>query len=96
MGVVCCGVRVGGAHLGVAVALIERRVAAEEVKVAAAVDVPHEDALAAVEHHGEGVVVVCAVELLPVYHLRREGVGWVGGGREGGGQRGTCAWKRWL
>ncbi len=50
--------------------LVDCRVGAEEVKVAAAVDVPHVHALALVQDHRHRRVVVCAVPLLPVNVLR--------------------------
>lgn len=37
--------------------------------------VPHEGALAAVEHHGQGVVVVRAIPLLAIDDLRMQGSG---------------------
>jgi hypothetical protein len=53
-------------HLGVAVALVDCGVGGQEVKVAAAVDVPHKRALAAADDDGDGRVVVGAVAVLAV------------------------------
>ena len=56
-------------NAGVAVALVHGRVAAEKVEVALAVDVPHIDAFAAMQHHGQWVIVVCAVVLFQLHEL---------------------------
>jgi len=57
----------------VVVALIDCRVRAEEVEVAASIDVPHVHALPLVQHHRHRRIVVRAVPLLPINVLRRRG-----------------------
>ena len=58
-------------HPGMVVALVDCRVRAEEVEVAASVDVPHVHALTLVQHHRHRRIVVRAVPLLPVNVLWR-------------------------
>ena len=58
------------AHSRMVVALVDCRVGAEEVEVAAPVDVPHVHALAFVQHHRHRRIVVRAVPLLTVDVLR--------------------------
>lgn len=56
-------------YLGVAVALIDCRICAEEIKIALAVCVPYKRALAAFKHYGDGCVVVCSIALLAINDL---------------------------
>jgi len=60
----------GGDQAWVAVPLVDRRVGREAVHVALALDVPDPDALAALEHHVERVVVVRPVALFERDQLR--------------------------
>lgn len=57
-------------RLGVAVALIDRRVSAEEVEILLAVHVPHEGPAAALQHHGNGRIIMCSILLLAIDQLR--------------------------
>ena len=59
----------------VAVTLVHRAVGAEEIVVALALHVPHEHALATVQDHREGVVVVGTVVLLEFDGLLGAGAG---------------------
>ncbi len=63
------GTELHGAHLGVAVPLVDRGVGAEEVKVTATIDIPHEGPTPALEHHRERRIVVRAVLLLAINEL---------------------------
>ena len=76
------GVR-GGEQRRVAVAEVERRVAGEQVEVAAAVDVGHPGALGVGDHHRQRVVVVRGARL-GALELARPRVGLLGLGRRHG------------
>ena len=65
----------------VAVSLVHGRVGREKVEIMLAVYVPEVHALAPIQHHGQGVVVVGTVLVFELHQL----FGAAGGGGRGGG-----------